>query len=112
MSQPVAARAARRGFPVFDFAGQTGQGHLPDSTAPPCQSPRLMVPAATAACSGTPAEAANRAAFTDGASTECSHAATSIASIIRPWLPLGRSPDSSRYTTSPKGREPMSSMRS
>jgi len=35
MPQPVAARAALRGFPVFDFAGQTGQGHLPDSTAPP-----------------------------------------------------------------------------
>jgi hypothetical protein len=35
MVQAIAARAARRGFPVFDFAGQTGQGHLPDSTAPP-----------------------------------------------------------------------------
>lgn len=35
MAQPIAARAAQRGFPVFDFAGQTGQGALPDSTAPP-----------------------------------------------------------------------------
>lgn len=35
MAQPVAARAAQRGFPVFNFAGQTGQGALPDSTAPP-----------------------------------------------------------------------------
>jgi hypothetical protein len=35
MPQPVAARAARRGFPVFDFAGQSGQGALQDATAPP-----------------------------------------------------------------------------
>lgn len=35
MAQPIAARAAQRGFPVFNFAGQTGQGALPDSTAPP-----------------------------------------------------------------------------
>ena len=38
MPRPVAARAARRGFPVFDFAGQTGQGRLPDSTAPPAKA--------------------------------------------------------------------------
>ena len=35
MAQPIAARAAQRGFPVFDFAGQTGQGALQDSTALP-----------------------------------------------------------------------------
>lgn len=38
MAQPIAARAAQRGFPVFDFAGQTGQGALPDSTAPPASA--------------------------------------------------------------------------
>src|SRR6266704_2975301 len=38
MPRPVAARAAQRGFPVFDFAGQTGQGRLPDSTAPPAKA--------------------------------------------------------------------------
>jgi hypothetical protein len=35
MAQPVQARAAARGFPVYDAGGQTGQGALPDSTAPP-----------------------------------------------------------------------------
>ncbi len=35
MPQSVYARAAARGFPVFDYAGQTGVGALPDSTAPP-----------------------------------------------------------------------------
>lgn len=34
MAQSVAARAAARGFPVFDVGGQTGQGALPDSTLP------------------------------------------------------------------------------
>jgi hypothetical protein len=35
MVQSLQARVSGRGFPVFDFAGQTGQGALPDSTAPP-----------------------------------------------------------------------------
>ena len=35
MAQPVTARAAARGFPVYDTGGQTGQGALQDSTAPP-----------------------------------------------------------------------------
>lgn len=35
MAQSVYARAAGRGFPVYDASGQTGQGALPDSTAPP-----------------------------------------------------------------------------
>jgi hypothetical protein len=35
MAQAIAARAAQRGFPVFDFSGQTGQGALQDATAPP-----------------------------------------------------------------------------
>ena len=45
MAQSVYARAAARGFPVYDFGGQTGQGSLPDSTAPP---PAAGLPAATA----------------------------------------------------------------
>lgn len=43
MAQPVQARAAARGFPVYDTGGQTGQGALPDSTAPP---PAAGLPAA------------------------------------------------------------------
>lgn len=35
MAQSIYARAAARGFPVFDASGQSGQGALPDSTAPP-----------------------------------------------------------------------------
>lgn len=35
MAQSVRSRALRRGFPVYDFGGQTGQGHLQDATAPP-----------------------------------------------------------------------------
>lgn len=35
MPQNVYARAAKRGFPVFDMSGQSGQGALQDSTAPP-----------------------------------------------------------------------------
>lgn len=35
MARPVYARAAQRGFPVFDYSGQSGQGALQDSTAPP-----------------------------------------------------------------------------
>lgn len=34
MAQSVQARVAARGYPVFDVAGQTGQGTLPDSTLP------------------------------------------------------------------------------
>lgn len=34
MAQTLQARVARRGFPVFDTAGQSGQGTLPDSTLP------------------------------------------------------------------------------
>lgn len=44
MARPMRARAAARGFPVFDVSGQSGQGRLPDSTAPP---PRAGLPAAT-----------------------------------------------------------------
>jgi hypothetical protein len=35
MAQSVYARAAARGFPVYDASGQTGQGRLQDSTAKP-----------------------------------------------------------------------------
>jgi hypothetical protein len=35
MAQSVVARAAARGFPVYDYGGQTGIGALPDSTARP-----------------------------------------------------------------------------
>ncbi|MGH3273811.1 MAG: hypothetical protein ACRDNZ_05715, partial [Streptosporangiaceae bacterium] len=35
MAQSVTARAAARGFPVYDYGGQSGQGALQDSTAPP-----------------------------------------------------------------------------
>lgn len=35
MAASIYARAASRGFPVFDFSGQTGQGALQDATAPP-----------------------------------------------------------------------------
>ena len=35
MAQSIYARAAARGFPVWNQSGQTGQGALPDSTAPP-----------------------------------------------------------------------------
>lgn len=35
MPASVYQRASQRGFPVFDYGGQTGQGALPDSTAPP-----------------------------------------------------------------------------
>jgi hypothetical protein len=41
MAQSVTARAAGRGFPVFDRSGQSGQGALPDSSAPP---PRTGLP--------------------------------------------------------------------
>lgn len=34
MPQSLQARVAGRGYPVFDAAGQSGQGHLPDSTLP------------------------------------------------------------------------------
>lgn len=33
-SRGLYARTAARGFPVFDRSGQSGQGHLPDSTRP------------------------------------------------------------------------------
>jgi hypothetical protein len=32
MAQNIYARTASRGFPVFDAAGQTGQGALKDAT--------------------------------------------------------------------------------
>jgi hypothetical protein len=35
VAQSLYARAAARGYPVYDIGGQTGQGALPDSTAPP-----------------------------------------------------------------------------
>lgn len=35
MAQSIYARAAARGFPAFNYGGQTGQGALQDSTAPP-----------------------------------------------------------------------------
>lgn len=35
MAQSLQARVAARGFPVYDTGGQTGQGALQDSTAPP-----------------------------------------------------------------------------
>lgn len=35
MATSIYQRAAQRGFPVFDYAGQTGQGALQDATAPP-----------------------------------------------------------------------------
>jgi len=38
MARSVYARAQARGFPVYDFSGQTGQGTLPDSTAPPASA--------------------------------------------------------------------------
>jgi len=38
MARSLYARTAARGFPVFDFAGQSGQGALPDSTAPPAKA--------------------------------------------------------------------------
>lgn len=38
MAQSVIARAAGRGFPVFDVSGQSGQGALQDSTAPPART--------------------------------------------------------------------------
>jgi hypothetical protein len=34
MAQSLQARVAARGYPVFDLAGQSGQGTLPDSTLP------------------------------------------------------------------------------
>ena len=34
MARSVQARAAARGYPVYDLAGQSGQGTLPDSTLP------------------------------------------------------------------------------
>ena len=34
MATPLQARVAARGFPVYDRSGQSGQGHLPDSTRP------------------------------------------------------------------------------
>jgi hypothetical protein len=34
MAQTLQERAAGRGFPVFDYAGQSGQGALQDATAP------------------------------------------------------------------------------
>ena len=34
MAQSLQARVAARGYPVFDVAGQSGQGTLPDSTLP------------------------------------------------------------------------------
>lgn len=43
MAQSVQARASARGFPVYDASGQTGQGALQDSTAPP---PAAGLPAA------------------------------------------------------------------
>lgn len=44
MAQPVIQRAAQRGFPVWDVSGQSGQGALQDSTAPP---PVAGLPTAT-----------------------------------------------------------------
>lgn len=38
MARSLQARAAARGFPVFDVSGQSGQGALPDSTAPPARA--------------------------------------------------------------------------
>ena len=35
MPQNIYARAAKRGYPVVDVSGQTGQGALQDATAPP-----------------------------------------------------------------------------
>lgn len=43
MPQNIYQRAAGRGFPVFDFAGQSGQGALQDATAKP---PRAGLPGA------------------------------------------------------------------
>jgi hypothetical protein len=39
MAQSIQSRAAARGYPVFDLAGQTGQGTLPDSTLPSGTAP-------------------------------------------------------------------------
>lgn len=44
MAQSIYARAAGRGFPVWDASGQTGQGALQDSTAP---APVTGLPTAT-----------------------------------------------------------------
>lgn len=44
MAQSVTQRAAKRGFPVFSASGQSGQGALQDSTAPP---PAAGLPTAT-----------------------------------------------------------------
>lgn len=38
MARSLYARVAGRGFPVFNASGQTGQGALPDSTAPPARA--------------------------------------------------------------------------
>ena len=38
MPRPIQQRAAQRGFPVFDYAGMTGQGALQDSTALPASA--------------------------------------------------------------------------
>lgn len=35
MARSLYARVAGRGWPAYDFSGQTGEGALPDSTAPP-----------------------------------------------------------------------------
>lgn len=39
MAQTLQQRVASRGYPVYDVAGQTGQGSLPDSTLPSGQAP-------------------------------------------------------------------------
>jgi hypothetical protein len=44
MAQSVTARAAARGFPVWDYGGQTGQGALPDSTARPATAGLPVAP--------------------------------------------------------------------
>lgn len=38
MAQSVYQRTAARGFPVYDYGGQSGQGTLPDSTAGPARA--------------------------------------------------------------------------
>jgi hypothetical protein len=43
MAQSVQARVAARGYPVFNLAGQTGEGALPDSTLPSGAAPGAPV---------------------------------------------------------------------